>query len=316
MIIRRTIYMLSLILIFFFYILYPPWLSWYLFLLMLLLPLFDLAISLPGMFSKSVSISAPLELEQNSIGHLTVKVINLKSFPIRCIGLKMQIIGDDFSSTSTFYCPADHENHTEIPIDTTKTGLTIFEVLKCSTVSLLGLFSIKLNIKTKIKVLIMPKAMKPDSSVVLPRGIALQPKPGGGFSEEHDMRQYRSGDSIRNVNWKVSAKYDDLIVREPLVPANHSKLVHVLKWKNSKERDLTLARLRYICKYMTDYDMSFFIKFADSESLDEIFDEAGLIDFLRNVLDPEETITGKYMNLPTRFAWEYKIDASEVHKNR
>jgi len=41
-------------------------------------------------------------------------------------------------------------------------------------------------------------------------------KPAGGFSEIHDLRDYHPGDSMRDIHWKLSAKTDGLIVREPL----------------------------------------------------------------------------------------------------
>ena len=43
-------------------------------------------------------------------------------------------------------------------------------------------------------------------------------QPGGGFSEIHDLREYRPGDSLHEIHWKLSAKTDKLIVREAEEP--------------------------------------------------------------------------------------------------
>ena len=48
----------------------------------------------------------------------------------------------------------------------------------------------------------------------------LKPKYGGGFSEEHDLREYRPGDTVNSIHWKLSSKTDKVIVREPLENAN------------------------------------------------------------------------------------------------
>ena len=311
MIIRRIIYALSLILVFFFYILYPPWLSWYLFVLMLLVPFFDLIISLPGMLSKTVQISAPSILEKNAEGLLSITVIHMKPFPIRCVGLRLHMVGDDFDTKTTIYCPAGPGERSEMPIETETTGLTVINLVKLTTISLLGLFSMKVNIKSRVKVLILPPAVIPKNAFALPRGIVLQPKPGGGFSEDHDMREYRTGDSVRSVHWKVSAKYDELMVREPLVPPTHSKLVHIAKWENSRERDLVLGRLRYISDYLLSRDMPFFVKYSDKENAAEVTKEEDLIEFLVDVLDENSEDVKYCPHLPARFAWVYKVDGDE-----
>ena len=279
--------------------------------MMLLLPLFDLAISLPGMLTKSAIISSPTVLEQNAEGFLTITVVHLRPFPIRCLELKLQIIQDEIDSKLTLYCSADPDERNEIPIDTTKTGLTIIELSRLTTVSLLGLFSMKIKTGSEAKILILPPPMMPSSTIELPRGVALQPKAGGGFSEEHDMRQYRSGDSIKSVHWKISAKYDELIVREPLVPPNHSRLVNILRWGNQPQRDLILGRLRYICEYLLEREMAFYVKYADKEVVAEVMNEEDLMAFLRNVLDAKGKERSCCTNLPARFAWTYQIDAKE-----
>ncbi|MCL2221638.1 MAG: DUF58 domain-containing protein [Oscillospiraceae bacterium] len=312
MTIRRIIYILTLILVFFFYILYPPWLSWYLFVMLLLLPLFDLLISLPGMLSKTILLSAPPILEENAEGSLIITVVHLKSFPIRCVGLRLHMIGDDFDSKTTVYCSAGADDRTEIPIDTTKTGLTIYQLVRLSTISLLGLFSLKVNKKSTVKVFVLPPAVTPLNSFMLPRGLTLRPKPGGGFSEEHDIREYRSGDSIRSVHWKISAKYDELMVREPLVPPNHSRLIHIMKWNNRVQKNLILGRLRYLTDYLLERDMPFYVKYADKESVAEVTKEDDLIEFLSDVLDAESRDALYCPNLPTRFAWVYQVDGKDA----
>jgi len=312
MTIRRIIYILTLILVFFFYILYPPWLSWYLFVMMLLLPLFDLLISLPGMLSKTILLSAPTVLEENAEASLIVTVVHLRSFPVRCVGLRLHMSGDDFDSKTTVYCSAGADDRTEIPIDTSRTGLTIFQLVRLSTISLLGLFSLKVNKKSTVKVFVLPPAIIPKSTFMLPRGLTLRPKPGGGFSEDHDLREYRNGDSIRSVHWKISAKYDDLMVREPLVPPNHSRLIHIMEWNSQEQKNLILGQLRYLTDYLLERDMPFYVKYADKESVAEVTKEEDLIDFLSDVLDAESRDSIYCPNLPTRFAWVYRIDGKDT----
>lgn len=39
-------------------------------------------------------------------------------------------------------------------------------------------------------------------------------RPGDDPGETYDIREYRSGDSIRQIHWKLSGKLDDIMIRE------------------------------------------------------------------------------------------------------
>lgn len=43
---------------------------------------------------------------------------------------------------------------------------------------------------------------------------------GQDLSEVFELRNYRDGDAVRQVHWKLSARFDDLMVREPSHPAD------------------------------------------------------------------------------------------------
>ena len=309
MISRRIIYALSLICALFFYILYPPWISWYLLVLLLLIVPLDLIISLPGMLSKTVMLSAPQYIEQNKDCVLTITTVHKKPFPVRYLAVKLKVTGDSFSSGCRVLCTAEQNGHSEVMIDTTQTGVTIFEIYKVLPISLIGLFSLNVKVNGKVSVLVMPPVKTPANRMALPREFTLKPKPGGGFSEEHDMRNYRQGDPVRSIHWKISAKYDALIIREPLVPPQHSRLVHIILWNGEEERDLILGRVRWISEYLLKWELPFFLKYGEDSTIVEIKQEAEMFGYLRIVLDKTATIPLKSDPVPARFTWVYRIDA-------
>jgi len=225
----------------------------------------------------------------------------------------MHVTGDDFSIICKLICPAEIDEKREVTIDSTKSGLTVFEIKRFKVISLLGLFSYPVNVKLRSSVLVLPQPIKPANTVALQHGILLRPKPGGGYSEEHDMRPYRIGDPVRSIHWKVSAKYDSLIIREPLIPPPHSRLVHISKWEDSDQRDLILGRLRWISDYMLKWQMPFYIKYSDETAIAEVKEESDLIEYLRCVLDKTaDKSTGKEVtaaSLPSRFSWVFRIDS-------
>ena len=57
-----------------------------------------------------------------------------------------------------------------------------------------------------------------------------------GFSEITDIRNYRPGDPLRSVHWKLTAKTDDILVKEP--QENIMKNIYVILY-STKDRELT-----------------------------------------------------------------------------
>lgn len=291
-----------------FYIVYSPWFSWYLLLLVVLLAPLDLLVSLPGILSKSIKLTAPSFLNQDASGVLSITVEHKKSSPVRCLYVRLRVTGDDFAVSCNVITPASDVSRSEVAIDSTQTGLTVFEVNRVYTISLLGLFSRRIKTDSKASVLVLPPPRKPSNSIELPRSLILRPKYGGGFSEDHEMRVYQPGDPVRSIHWKLSAKFDSLIIREPMIPLRQSRLVHIMPWESAEERDNTLAKLRWVCLYLINRELTFFVKFGDLQLTEEISDEAELVNFLRRVLDKDAAVKPATHPRITRFSWIYKVD--------
>jgi len=311
MIIARLIYALSLVASFLFFILYPPWLSWYLLVLLLLLIPIDLFASLPGMMSRGMLLSVPSVLEKDEDAVLKLITLSKKPYPIRCIIARLHVTGDGFSVSCRLKCSAERDEQREVTIDTSHSGVTVFVLKRISTVSLLGLFSLPIKTERTGSVLILPPPVKPADTMALQHGTQLRPKPGGGFSEEHDMREYRQGDPVRSIHWKASAKFDSLIIREPLVPPPHSRLVHIMEWNGEAERDLLLGRLRWVSDYLLKWQMPFYARYGDDTTIAEISHETDLINFLCYVLGGIENKALKFGHMPSRFSWVFRIDGRE-----
>ncbi|MCD7826607.1 MAG: DUF58 domain-containing protein [Clostridiaceae bacterium] len=91
------------------------------------------------------------------------------------------------------------------------------------------------------EVVVLPKACR---IPVVPVKNGLQPSysrefcPGNVFEQEppevYDIRNYRPGDSLRSIHWKLSAKSDELIVRESQIETE-AAVVLFLDWRRGKE---------------------------------------------------------------------------------
>jgi len=310
---HRIIYILALTGAISFYALYPYWFSGYLFVVLLLLMPFDLLIGLPGMLSKRVALAAPNILEQGAEGTLSITTIQKKrQFPAKCIKLRLNVSSDGVCSKRRLTCGAKRGSRYNMPIDTKHSGVTTFELKRIRTVSLIGLFALPVRISRKVSVLILPAPVKPPHIAALPRGVVFKPKPGGGFSEDYDLRPYRQGDRIRSVHWKISAKFDSLIIREPLVPPPHSRLVEAVPWDGASERDLILGRLRWISDYLLRWELPYFLKMGSDGPVAEITRPADLTEYIYRYLDGSAHTLPAPAAMPAYFAWVFKVDASEA----
>jgi len=305
---RRIIYTSALIGAAVFYVLYANWFSWYLLVLILLLLPFDLVLSMPGMLTRRISVAAPKVMEQGAAGLFTITTLVEKPFPARYIKTMLRIYNEDFAILRQITCAAERGSRYEVTIDSSHSGLTVFEIKRIWTVSLIGLFSIPAAVSCRTAVLILPAPERPANVIALPRGLILRPKPGGGFSEDYDLRNYRPGDPVKSIHWKVSAKFDALIIREPLVPPAHSRLIHTAKWNGAQERDMILGRLRWISDYLLKWELPFFVRFGGDGPIMEITSAEALADYLYHVLDGTAHTLPVPVNIPVRFTWVFRID--------
>ena len=113
---------------------------------------------------------------------------------------------------------------------------------------MLGLFVIRRSFDSELSCAVLPEAQQAQVNLdaALDAVQVLKPKYGGGFSEEHDLRDYRPGDLPNSIHWKLSSKTDKLIVREALdvencdiflvleQPGAHDEGLAVLRWLSAE----------------------------------------------------------------------------------
>jgi len=309
MLMCRLIYAFSLVGSALFFVLYPFWFSWYLFVLLLLLAPFDFLISLPGMLSRKIALRAPRVIEQHGGGTLVIETVSKNRFPVRCIKAWLKVTSDDFSVRRRFILGAENKSRFDVTIDTSRSGVTVFTSKRIWIVSLIGLFCLPADVDCRTGALVLPPPVKPPHTVTLPRGVILRPKPGGGFADEGDLRPYRNGDLMRTGRWKVSAKFDSLIIREPLIPQAHSRLLHAARWNGARERDLILGRLRWVSDFLLKWELSHFVKLGEGGPIADITKIEDLYNYLYLLLGGRADAI-PIPAVPVRFAWVFKVDAS------
>ena len=90
----------------------------------------------------------------------------------------------------------------------------------------------------------------------------LRPRPGGGPGEDYDLREYRVGDPLRSVHWKLSSKKDELVVRETLEPQQAAIVVTYDHFGPPEDLDRTFAQLWALSRWLLQQDRPHHIQWA------------------------------------------------------
>lgn len=308
---NRVIYIVTLVGATLFLVLYPLWFSWYLMVILLLVALFDIFLILPGALFSQITFSAPKIYEQGEDAVLVFTIHNIKQFRINCLKIRLKSTCENIVNKQCSVIMSENGNRYEMKIDSSRSGLTVYETKHIWIVSFLGLFCIPLRFRLRMPILVLPTPIKPPNTVALPQGTLLRPKPGGGFSDEHDLRPFRFGDTVRSVHWKVSAKLDSLIIREPLAPLSHSRLIHVAKWSGALERDLIIGRMLWVSEYLSKWNLQHYITLDSCGTCAEVTQISDLHDYLYLALDSKSDNTRYHVPAPNGVEWVYRIDAFE-----
>lgn len=92
-------------------------------------------------------------------------------------------------------------------------------------------FSLKRKADTCAYTVVMPERQKGELSLFTREGFDMESfrysgsRPGDDPGETYDIREYRSGDSIRQIHWKLSGKLDDIMIREKSFPVDDTVLI-------------------------------------------------------------------------------------------
>lgn len=225
-----------------FYSFYMASLSWTVLLAALLLPLFSLLASLPWMIGVRVKLCAPDKVLRG--GGAAVELASSGKRPLR---LRARVELQDLTGQS-------RRRRTLRPLaplglDTAHCTVIALQVKWVRAYDALGLFWLPVPRPEACRTAVLPAPVWPGEKPVLPRAgeaAPLRPKAGGGLAEEHDVRLYRPGDPVNAIHWKLTAKTDTPMIREPLVEEKQQAVLCLSGSKAREQYDRTLEKLCWL----------------------------------------------------------------------
>lgn len=229
---RRICYLAAVLGCLVLYIYYTQWAVWVLLWWLICLPVLSLLLSLPAMLTAKLTLSSESRVELNQ--HISENMTVQCPFPAPPVEYDLRvrhcIIGKVSKKPDTTHC-----------------GGLALQAQKVRIYDYLGLFSRRVRDVPECLVIVEPL---PVDTVFLgqqAQGVdAWRPKRGGGFSEDHELRQYLPGDDLRQIHWKLSAKTGKTVVRQPMEQERGALMLSVLLRGTPRELDRLLGRLKWI----------------------------------------------------------------------
>lgn len=267
---NRLFYLASLVGIVIFHCYYTGWISWFMLVVILILPFFSLAFSLPSVLHLRLAVQMPARCtrEEEALFVLTNTHKGVLPIPLCRVRYVCEDVMAD-KSQSIWLKLAAWDKFT-ITLPTAHCGAYRCYVQKARVYDYLGLFSFSLRKPEAQTLFVIPAEQAPDPLPNLSqfRCKSYRPKHGGGFSELHDMREYRAGDSMRDIHWKLSAKTDKLIVREAQEPNRGQTLLTIDLCGARAQLDRSFAVLFGLSRWLLRHEVQHHVSWLAPQTLE------------------------------------------------
>ena len=248
---RRFVYLTGLAMGAVFHSLYGQYLSYILLRFLILLPFVSLLVSLPAMLRVRVLLSASGVSPRGEGAAARLRIDSRCFLPVGCLSLTFfgenRFTGDRVDKKKFRYWGVlKAEESLTLPSD--RCGVISCSLGRIWAWDYMGIFALPVRRCDPATYTVLPVPQKPQPMPELDQdsAITLKPKPGGGYSEEHELRPYRQGDPLNVIHWKLSSKLDEPIVREPQLMQRKRVALSVTPRTNQRELESQLDQLLYL----------------------------------------------------------------------
>lgn len=178
----------------------------------------DAEISLPERSGKNEWISAEIHLKGRKLLYALRAQIQLHV---------ANLLTGEASSVKASFTGGE----AQISLQSPHSGKLALEIRSVVLYDPLGLFRSRKRIDANAEMLIQPNAFQPIIELQSPNAPDADGDeyssilPGEDPSELFGIRDYREGDSLRSIHWKLSEKYDRTVVKEMSLPTKNDILL-------------------------------------------------------------------------------------------
>ncbi len=266
------IYSVSLISTFIFFLCYKMWVSWFCLIVILLIPFLALGMCIIASRTFTFRSESPGSCPLGDPAYIRIMTGGIASY--FAFSRIRTVVTDRMAGTSRKMTIMVHDSGiTNIPLDTSHCGSYSYKMLRLEIYDLFGFFRITRNINKDNEFLVkpvpsMPEVM-PDMYGFKAKSLRKAKQPN---TEIYDIREYQTGDPVKSIHWKMSAKKDKLLVKEPLKEyGGHSRIL--LKLTDDRDKlDLHLGQILFTSIFFLEHETSHKIRVIPPNRSEVSFD--------------------------------------------
>ena len=288
------------------YLAHQQWLTWFLLVAVVAAPVLSLALSLPAMLTTRMDAVCPhiSDVLTNEVLRIRVK----GALPVPMYRCRL-IVERTVTGQKWYLRPGDVKASNQLPA--AHCGKLICKLQRCRVYDYLGLFWIRIRRKTDAEVTVRPVPVPVKVPQALEQRLAQswRPKFGGGFSENHELRLYRPGDSLKQIHWKLSAKTGKLITREAMEPLPGRYILSMDIRGEETVLDRKFGRLLWMGNFLLERQIHFeiFMLTGDGVQHLSVTDQAELLKALDAFLGMSPAEEGSIVTQLPTCQWHYHI---------
>lgn len=288
-------------------------------LMLILVPLGTIPVSLVQKKKLAVKVEAAISQRKGDTGTISLKLENPTVFPVLrvCCDViaKNQLNGEILTQrVSTWIFPGKAQI-CPLQVESAFCGRLRVWVSQIVLYDCFGLFGIRCMCDSVTHMTIQPDTFEPTISL-LPSPSSTddseaysQEKPGPDLTETFQIREYVPGDSPRQIHWKLTNKFDKLIVRDPGLPVAKNVLVFWERTGESGDPALIDAQAEVVvslCRSLVDNGISFTVGWNDTDRnlcivhrIREMDEFVGIIPRLLRATGAKDAVSGAALLMQT-----------------
>lgn len=266
-----------------FFVCFNGYLSMYVFLLSLLLPPVSLLVSLPGMLRLRLALEIPGEAGRARMAKSMSVSLRLHA-ATRCVlptgRVRVTLFVENRFTGETRRERLEFSSGRQAvtlahSLSSNTCGLVTCQLKRAWAYDLLGLFflPVRLGEEAQCQVTVLPTVH--DARLTLEIGAAPQAegeryslyKPGGDPSELFGLREYRPGDRLSRIDWKLSQKSRGLLVRQASLPITDQVVLLTDLSGGGAAADGAMDVLATLSDYLAYQEVGHVLAFSSGEGL-------------------------------------------------
>lgn len=287
--------------------------------LLILIPMISIPVNLYVRAHLQTGFETAVNLRKRDTGIFTLKLENPTLFPVLRVRCRIQSenqLNREKHETDIFtWLPSFKKKQTALSVGSKYCGRLRLSVHEVVLYDCFGVFGIRCRCHSVGYVTVQPDTfdmnvqMIPTPNSIEESDVYSQVRPGSDLTETYQIREYVPGDSPKQIHWKLSGKFDKLIVRDPALPITRNVLIFWERTGDSGNPALIDAQaevLVTICRNLLEQSVQFTLGWNDTDRnlciLQEIHDMDELIGIIPRILRAtgvKEGISGADLLLQT-----------------